>query len=447
MIVYNDKFPVALSARIEVQCVASMISEQALLSKLTRRLIPFMFLLYIVSYLDRINVGFAALQLNADLKFDPEVFGFGAGIFFIGYFIFEVPSNLIMERIGARIWIARILVTWGIISSSMMFVNGTLMFYSLRFLLGLAEAGFFPGMILYLTYWFPAEVRGRAVARFMTATAIAGVIGGPVSGLLLKMNGIAGLAGWQWLFLIEGIPAVLLGFVTLAYLPDGPKFAKWLTVEEQDWIVSRLQQEREQSRHQQHHTLSEAIVSGRVWALAFIYLAVVMSMYGINMWLPQIVQTFSQMSDLLVGVISAIPYIAAAIGMVLISKNSDRRGERRLHVAISAAIGSAGLVAAAWLKAPVAELAALSLAAVGIWGTLGSFWAMSSAMLSGTAAAAGIALINSVGNLGGFLGPNLVGYVRKHTDSFSLALLVLAICLLAGAIVTVFTSRVPAKHS
>src|SRR5215510_9479010 len=231
-----------------------MISEQALLSKLTRRLIPFMFLLYIVSYLDRINVGFAALQLNEALKFDPEIFGLGAGIFFIGYFIFEVPSNLIMERVGARIWIARILVTWGIISSSMMFVNGTLMFYSLRFLLGIAEAGFFPGMILYLTYWFPAEVRGRAVARFMTATAMAGVIGGPLSGGLLKMNGIGGLAGWQWLFLIEGLPAVILGFVTLAYLPDGPKTARWLTRDEQSWIESRLEAEREQARHQQHHT-------------------------------------------------------------------------------------------------------------------------------------------------------------------------------------------------
>ena len=225
-----------------------MFSEQALLSKLTRRLIPFMFLLYIVSYLDRINVGFAALQLNQALKFDPSVFGFGAGIFFIGYFIFEVPSNLIMERVGARIWIARILVTWGIISSAMMFVNGPLTFYILRFLLGVAEAGFFPGMILYLTYWFPADTRGRALARFMTATPIAGVIGGPVSGLLLKMGGAGGLAGWQWLFLIEGIPAIILGFVTLAYLPDGPRQATWLSAEEKEWIVSRLERERQDAR-------------------------------------------------------------------------------------------------------------------------------------------------------------------------------------------------------
>ena len=413
-----------------------MISEQALLSKLTRRLIPFMFLLYIVSYLDRINVGFAALRLNEALKFDPAVFGLGAGIFFIGYFVFEVPSNLIMERIGARIWIARILVTWGIISSAMMFLNGRLMFYVLRFLLGVAEAGFFPGMILYLTYWFPAEARGRAVARFMTATAIAGVIGGPTSGLLLTMDGIAGLAGWQWLFLIEGIPAIVLGFVTLAYLPDGPKHAQWLTVEEKDWIELRLQREREEARHRSHHTLGEALRSRRVWTLAFIYFAVIMSFYGISLWLPQIVQAFSGMTDVLVGFVSAIPYVAASIGMMILGKNSDRTHERRLHVAFSALAGAAGLAAAAFLKAPAAELIALSLAAVGIWGTLGPFWAMSSEILSGTGAAAGIALINSVGNLGGFLGPYLVGLVRQRTDNFALPLLALALWPLVGAIVT-----------
>jgi MFS transporter, ACS family, tartrate transporter len=418
-----------------------MISEQALLSKLTRRLIPFMFLLYIVSYLDRINVGFAALRLNEALKFDPAVFGLGAGIFFIGYFVFEVPSNLIMERIGARIWIARILVTWGIISSAMMFLNGRLMFYVLRFLLGVAEAGFFPGMILYLTYWFPVEARGRAVARFMTATAIAGVIGGPISGLLLTMNGIAGLAGWQWLFLIEGIPAIVLGFVTLAYLPDGPKHASWLTNEEKEWIELRLQREREEARHQAHHTLGDALRSRRVWTLAFIYFSVIMSFYGISLWLPQIVQAFSGMTDVMVGFVTAIPYVAASIGMMILGKNSDRTRERRLHVAISAFAGAAGLGAAAYLKAPGAELAALSLAVVGIWGTLGPFWAMSSEILSGTGAAAGIALINSVGNLGGFLGPSLVGLVRQQTDNFALPLLALAVWPFIGAIVT-FTSRV-----
>ena len=290
-----------------------MISETAVLSKLTRRLIPFMFLLYIVSYLDRINVGFAALQLNKALNFDPAVFGLGAGIFFIGYFIFEIPSNLIMERVGARVWMARILVTWGLISSAMMFVNGVRAFYVLRFLLGVAEAGFFPGMILYLTYWFPEDARGRAIARFMTATAIAGVIGGPISGLLLKMDGLGGLGGWQWLFFVEGIPAVILGFVVFAILPNGPEQARWLTAEEKEWITSRLGQERETKRHRSAATLKEAIGSGRVWILALIYFAVIMSFYGISLWLPQIVRSFSGLSDLLVGFVSAIPYVAASL--------------------------------------------------------------------------------------------------------------------------------------
>jgi ACS family tartrate transporter-like MFS transporter len=364
------------------------------------------------------------------------VFGLGAGIFFIGYFIFEIPSNLIMQRVGARVWMARILVTWGVISSAMMFVNGTLTFYILRFLLGLAEAGFFPGMILYLTYWFPAEARGRAVARFMTATAMAGVIGGPVSGLLLRMDGIGGLAGWQWLFLIEGLPAVLLGFVTLVYLPDSPKSARWLTADEKAWIDAKLAGEREEVVRHGHVSLAGALASGRVWTLSFIYFSVIISFYGISLWLPQIVQSFSGMTDVMVGFVSAIPYLAAAIGMVIIGKSSDRRGDRRWHVALSALTGTAGLIGAAFLGLPAAELSALALAAVGIWGTLGPFWAMSSRMLTGTGAAAGIALINSVGNLGGFAGPYLIGLVRDRTNSFAGALIVLALFPLMGAVVT-----------
>ena len=422
-----------------------MAPESAILSKLTRRLIPFMFLLYIVSYLDRINVGFAALQLNKALNFDPVIFGLGAGLFFIGYFIFEIPSNLIMERVGARVWMARILVTWGLISSAMMFVHGIAGFYVLRFLLGAAEAGFFPGMILYLTYWFPAEARGRAIARFMTATAIAGVVGGPVSGVLLNMHGIAGLAGWQWLFLIEGLPAVILGFVVFAILPDRPQDARWLTAAEKVWIMSRLDQEREAKRNRAA-TVKEAIASGRVWMLAFIYFAVITSFYGVSLWLPQIVRSFSGMSDLLVGFVSAIPYVAASLGMVSIGKSSDRHIERRWHVALSALIGAAGLTGAAFSKIPAMELAALSLGAIGIWGTLGPFWAMSSESLRGTGAAAGIALINSIGNLGGFLGPYLVGIVRSRTDDFALALLALAVWPFLGSILTISISPQPSTQ-
>src|SRR5262245_34625912 len=248
-----------------------MISERELIGKISLRLIPFMFLLYIVSYLDRVNVSFASLQMNAALGFSAEIYSLGAGIFFIAYFIFEVPSNLILHRVGARLWIARIMITWGIISSGMMFVKGPISFYVLRFLLGVAEAGFFPGMILYLTYWFPRDARGRAVARFMTATAIAGAIGSPISGLLLQMNGIGGLSGWQWLFLIEGTPSILLAFVTLAYLPDGPAKASWLTADEKEWIIDRLEQERAQSFGPRHHSTGAAMRSGRVWRFAGIY--------------------------------------------------------------------------------------------------------------------------------------------------------------------------------
>ena len=413
-----------------------MVYEPAILSKITRRLIPFMFLLYIVSYLDRINVGFAALQLNQALKFDPAVFGFGAGIFFVGYFIFEIPSNLIMQRVGARVWMARILVTWGILSSATMFVKGVFSFYVLRFLLGTAEAGFFPGMILYLTYWFPVHARGRAVARFMTATAMAGVVGGPVSGLLLKMNGVGGLAGWQWLFLMEGMPAVVLSFLVFVILPDGPESARWLSAEEKAWIASKLEGEREAQRFHHHSTLGEALRSPRVWTLAFIYLAVVTSFYGISLWLPQILKSLSAASDLVVGFIAAVPFIAASFGMMVIGGSSDHKRERRWHVAGSALVGAAGLTIAGFLKAPAAEIAALSVAAIGIWGTLGPFWAMSSEFLTGTGAAAGIALINSIGNLGGFAGPYLIGIVRSRTDNFALALLVLAACPFVGSLVT-----------
>ena len=418
-----------------------MISEPAILSKITRRLIPFMFLLYIVSYLDRINVGFAALQLNQALKFDPAVFGLGAGIFFIGYFIFEIPSNLIMQRVGARVWMARILVTWGMLSSATMFVKGVFSFYALRFLLGAAEAGFFPGMILYLTYWFPVKARGRAVAHFMTATAMAGVVGGPVSGFLLKLNGVGGLAGWQWLFLMEGLPAVVLGILVFVALPDEPKDARWLSAGEKAWIASRVEQERQAQRLHGHSTLREALQSGRVWGLAFIYFAVIISFYGISIWLPQIVKSLLDLSDLMVGFIAAIPFIAASVGMVIIGRSSDHRSERRWHVAASALAGATGLTIAAFLKQPAAEMAALSLAAVGIWGTLGPFWAMSSEFLTGTAAAGGIALINSIGNLGGFAGPYLIGVVRSRTDNFALALLALAVCPLIGSVMTLCLRR------
>jgi MFS transporter, ACS family, tartrate transporter len=404
------------------------------LAKITLRLIPFMFLLYIVAFLDRVNVGFAALQMNEDLGFSDTVYGIGAGIFFIGYFVFEVPSNLIMERVGARVWIARIMITWGIISSAMFLVRGEASFYVLRFLLGVAEAGFFPGMILYLTYWFPARERARRVALFMTAIPIAGVFGSPLSGALLTLDGFAGLEGWQIMFLAEGIPAVLLGLVVLRFLPNGPDEAGWLQPEERTWLRGALEQENRIKSEHGEYTTRQALTNGKVWLLSAIYFGIVTSLYGVSLWLPLIIEDISGFGTFAVGLLGAIPYLAGAVGMVFLARHSDATGERRWHVAVAAFVGAVGLVlTGAAGSSTVVEMAALTLAALGIYSTLATFWSLPTAFLSGTAAAAGIALINSVGNLGGFVGPYVVGALSDATGSFYAGLLLLAaLVLVAG---------------
>lgn len=375
---------------------------RATLRKVALRLIPFMFLLYVVSFLDRVNVSFAALQMNEDLGFSDAVYGLGAGIFFIGYFLFEVPSNLILERVGARIWIARIMISWGVISAAMFLVTGPVSFYVLRFLLGVAEAGFFPGMILYLTYWFPARERARAVALFMTAVPIAGVIGSPLSGWLLTLDGFAGLAGWQIMFLAEGIPAILLGIVVLRYLPDGPDDAGWLEPGERGWLRDALERENRIKSDRGEYTTRQALLNGRVWLLALVYFGVVVCLYGFGLWLPLIIEDFSGLGEFGVGLLGAIPYFVAAFGMVPFARHSDRTGERRWHVAIPAFIAAAGLVLTGLVGASSAlQMVMLTVGALGIYSCLGTFWSLPTAFLSNTAAAAGIALINSVGNLAG----------------------------------------------
>lgn len=405
------------------------------LAKVTRRIIPFMFLLYIVAFLDRVNVGFAALQMNDDLGFSDAVYGLGAGIFFIGYFIFEIPSNLIMERVGARIWIARIMFTWGIISAAMFLVTGPVSFYILRFLLGLAEAGFFPGMILYLTYWYPARERARRTALFMAAIPIAGVVGSPVSGFILSaFDGFLGLGGWQVMFLLEGIPAILLGFVVLKYLDDGPRRAEWLEQGERDWLKDALDRENRIKSDHGEYTTRQALTNGKVWLLSAVYFGVVTSVYGVSFWLPLIVEDLSGLGEFAVGLLAAIPYVAGAIGMVLFARHSDATGERRWHVAIAAFVATAGLVLTGIVQvSPVLEMVALTIAALGIYSTLATFWSLPTAFLSGTAAAAGIALINSVGNLGGFVGPYAVGYLSEATGAtYSGLLFLAALILIAG---------------
>ena len=423
--------------QIAVQFVSqleTMISEEALFSKITRRLIPFMFLLYIVSYLDRINVGFAALRLNEALKFDPAVFGLGAGVFFIGYFVFEVPSNLIMERVGARIWMARILVTWGIISSAMMFLNGRLMFYLLRFLLGVAEAGFFPGMILYFTYWFPKSYRARVISALFIAVPGSNALASIISGAILEMDGLLGLAGWQWMFILEAIPAVLLAFAVLVLMTDRPARATWLAPEERQWLETRLQEERRRIGSAGHLSLAQALTDRRVLGLSAIYFAIVTATYGITFFLPQIVKGIG-LSNVMTGLVTAIPYTIGTIGMLLWGASSDRRDERRWHFCVACFLAAVGLVGAGLFGSSFLALSFMSVATVGLYGSKPAFWPLPSLFLTGTAAAGGIALVNSIGNLGGYVGPFIVGWIKDSTGSFEAGLYFLAACALLSAII------------
>ena len=406
---------------------------RATLVKVARRLLPFLLLLYVVAWLDRVNIGFAALQMNADLAFSDAVYGFGAGIFFIGYALFEVPSNLILVRVGARLWIARIMITWGIVSVAMMFVSGPVEFYVLRFLLGVAEAGFLPGIIYYLGNWFPAAERARALSWFMLAIPLSTVIGGPLAGALLELDGWHGLKGWQWLFLLEGLPAVLLGFVVLGFLTDKPELAAWLAPDERRWLAERIAGEQRAAHARYGVGLKAAMMHPTVWLLGLILFACQCGSYGLTLWIPQIVRGLSGLGDFTVSTISALPYVAAAVGMIAIGASSDRTGERFLHIAVPSAIGALGFIASAYFTSPLPGMIALTVAAVGDLGTRGPFWALPTRFLTGSAAAAGIALINTMASLGGFVGPSAVGLVREVTGSFAGGLVFLAVLLLFAA--------------
>ena len=411
------------------------------LARVRRRLLPFLFVLYIVAYLDRINVGFASLKMNRELGLSDAVFGFGAGLFFIGYFLFEVPSNLILARVGARRWIARIMISWGVAAIAMMFVRGATSFCALRFLLGIAEAGFFPGVIFYLTNWFPQREQARAIALFMTATAVAGIVGGPISGALLDLHGWLGLSGWQWLFMVEGIPAILLGIVVWLSLPDDPADARWLSEPEREALASVLAAERRRWSGARHEGVGAALRSGRVWLLALVYFGLVVGIYGVSLWLPQIVAGFrAGRSDLAIGLITTIPFATGAITMVIIARSSDRSGERRWHLATSLLVAAAGLLVAGASHSPALELIAISVGAAGTYCALGPFWAIPAELLEGSGAAGGIALINSFGNLGGFLGPYAMGVARAANGGFALGLYILAAALAISSLVAVATT-------
>ena len=406
--------------------------------KISKRLLPFLFLLYVVAYVDRINVGFAALQMQAQLGLSDAVYGLGAGIFFAGYFVFQVPSNLVLHRVGARRWLTLLMIAWGFVSCSMMLVRTPHAFYAARFFIGAAEAGFFPGVILYLKNWFPAAARARTVAMFMTAGPLAGVVGGPISGALLGLHHRAGLAGWQWLFLLEGLPAIVLGVTSFFFLTDRPEQAHWLAAAERDWLADVLNRERESVHAVSRTNALAAFSNGKVWLLAGVSLGLNTCSYGISMWLPNVIRSLSGVSNFVIGLLSVIPYLSAAVIMVLVGSHSDRTGERRWHIAVPAFVGGAAMMAVSYSTSVALVVAAMTLGMIGVSSMMGPFWAVPPSFLAEGAAAAGIALINCIGNLGGLIGPYVVGRVRSSTGSFGGGLLAIGVALAIGGFLALF---------
>jgi MFS transporter, ACS family, tartrate transporter len=417
--------------------------EQSTIRSVGSRLIPFLFVLYIVCYLDRVNVGFAALQMNQDLGFSARAFGFGSGVFFLGYALLEVPSNLLLSRVGARRWIARIMISWGVLASSMALVRGPHGFYVLRFLLGAAEAGFFPGIIFYLSEWFPAGERSRANATFMTAIPISGILGSPISGALLRMDGCLGFRGWQWLFVLEGLPSVLLGVAALWYLTDRPSDATWLAPEYRRWLAEQMSQEREQRERHYDLKVRQVLASGTVWQLAFVAFAFQIGLYALTLWLPQIVKEWFKSSELVIGILTAVPYILTAAAMLMVGVDASRTQDPTLHVALPLVVAAAGFVASVYLRSPVAALLALSMTLAGLLSACGPFWSLPTKFLSGSAAAAGIAMINSIAAVSGFVGPYAVGLLKDADGGYGSGFLILAFASVLGATITLRLRRAP----
>jgi len=420
--------------------------ESAVISRLMWRLMPFLFLLYIVAYLDRINVSFAVLQMRGALGISDRVYGRAAGMFFAGYFFFQLPSNLVMEKFGVRRWISGLMVTWGVISCLMIFIRGPQSFYAMRFLLGAAEAGFFPGMILYMKHWFPANARARAVAWFMTANPIAGIVGSPVSGALMGLHG-KGLSGWQWMFLMEGVPAILLGVTVLWILSDTPNEAGWLKGDERAWLLERLASEQQAAAMVKNGSLWSVLISPRIWMLSLVYFGVSTTMYGVTLWLPSVIRSLSGLTYAMTGVAAMIPFVVTAVVMVLVGAHSDRTRERRWHIALAAFIGAAFLIVAGYAGAPVLVVAGIGLGMAGAEAMVGPFWAMATSRMEGISAAAGIAVINSIANLGGYFGPDIIGKFRTLNGGFRGGLLAIAAVLTLSGAIALVVGRVPAARS
>jgi ACS family tartrate transporter-like MFS transporter len=415
--------------------LSDKILADKILARAAWRLIPFMSLMYVVSFLDRVNISFAALTMNRDLGFSPQAYGFGAGIFFWGYFLFEVPSNLMLQKVGARLWMCRICVTWGLLSMLTAFVKDPVSFSVVRFLLGAAEAGLYPGMVLYMTYWFPASTRARFIALFLAGVPLSVVIGGPISGWLLGVGG-HGLHGWQWMLILEGIPSLVCGVATLWLLPDGPAKAKWLSQEEKNIIQARLADEPRGALH----GLKEMLLDKRIWILMIPDFSIVFALYGLNFWLPQMIKAMGY-TNIETGFVVALPYLLAMGAMVALGASSDKSGERAGHVAFGAFMGAAGMAGAVLLSGHLAVIAALCLATCGIYAALAVFWTLPSSLLRGGAAAAGLALLNSFSNLGGSFGPTVMGWLKQQTGNYAAGTLVLAAMLVLGGVSVIVIGR------
>ncbi len=408
--------------------------EEQTIRKVSARLIPFLMIGYFIAYLDLVNVGFAALTMNKDLGLTATMFGFGSGVFFLAYFLFEVPSNLFLHRLGARKWIARIMLSWGILSGLMAFIpnisratglGNEYSFYLIRILLGLAEAGFFPGIIFYLTLWFPSAYRARIVGMLMAASPISSAIGAPVSAQILNLDWLWGFSGWQWLFVIEAVPAIVLSVVTFFYLTDRPSNAHWLDAEERTWLSGRLEAEQRQRVATHDFSILDSLTNGRILGLAIVYFGAVACLYGVGFWLPQIIKAFG-LSISLTGWITAIPYALGALCMILYGRRSDAKGERKVHAAIALAVAVVGIGGSAVISTPALTLVFMTIGTCGMFSALPVFWTLPTALLSGSAAAAGIAAINSIGNLAGFVGPFAIGWIKDQTGSYSAGLLLIA---------------------